>query len=1046
MTDKLIARRKGHRREAQKLCDSLTEMLASDELNWEQIRCQKSELVKQYQKITSLDDEIQDSIPLDSIEADVSNVSEWSMTIDSAIYKAEQALKDTQEDQTVVRGVRNVKLPTIELPKFDGSYLAWQNFWDLFETAVHKRTDLGNAAKFHYLVSQLTGEAANLMIGFNYTDAEYDEAVILLKRTYGNTSYLIDAHLNAIIDLKPPGPTGMELSSFRSSYEGHLRALKSLKSDVESAGFVFATLLLRKLPSVVRDNMNREGRKDNWDLNSLRRAIEIEIGHLKATEPANFAEAIAPRAENFTSDGFSRHRESTILSTSATPPVTNRHCYFCQSPNHKVFQCDLYDTTEKRQDQAKKLRLCFNCLRGGHSSKDCKSTTNCRICRRRHHTTLCRSTSRRGSRTDGESSQQAKGTRRHDNISQHSISVEHENGSVNHSNVNEGEWSSSVMLPTAITSVGDRDGKKVDHIRVLLDIGSQRTFVVRDLVNSNNFKIVRNIKLAISGFCSEMKCDTYDVVELNVFVGNEVITLEAVVVNSLPDKIHMPGRSRVIKNLVNQGFPLADTDLCNDILAISILIGADQYSKFVYSQTVDDVTLIPSKFGTLISGPIKDSNNYNNEKVFVENVTVLKVACQTDCLHDNLEKFWKLDNVCETETDDFENFEACVRFENDHFVASLPWKPNHPELPINYNLCKRRLNSLIKSLNKTPELLNNYNWVIRDQIQNNFIEPVRVNDLVTGRLHYIPHHCVVKPSSTTPVRIVFDCSAKSKPELPSLNDCLYSGPVLLNEMLAILLRFRAFKYACVSDIMKAFLMVELEEDDRNVTRFLWPEDPSDPNSKIVAYRFRVVLFGATCSQFLLNMSIKVHLKQFNNPLVRDIERSLYVDNILYSMTESDQLVEFYKVASSILNKANFKLRSWASNCESLNNLVPDDLKCSKMKNCREIDVLGLLWDSPSDKLNFNCHNIDVGFDAVTKRFILSECSKIYDPLGILLPVTIASRILLQELWRIKSGWDEPVDDRVLTRWKLLAQQLNECQNLSIPRSLSLIFGRNLLFL
>lgn len=122
-------------------------------------------------------------------------------------------------------------------------------------------------------------------------------------------------------------------------------------------------------------------------------------------------------------------------------------------------------------------------------------------------------------------------------------------------------------------------------------------------------------------------------------------------------------------------------------------------------------------------------------------------------------------------------------------------------------------------------------------------------------MHYIPHHAVIKDSPTTPIRIVYDCSARANKHSPSLNDCLLNGPSLVNNLVSILLRFRLARFACSSDIAKAFLMVGLEPIDRESCRFFWPCDPFDPDSKILTYRFTVVLFGSTASQFLLNATI-----------------------------------------------------------------------------------------------------------------------------------------------------------------------------------------------
>ncbi|XP_060591843.1 uncharacterized protein LOC132746638 [Ruditapes philippinarum] len=134
----------------------------------------------------------------------------------------------------------------------------------------------------------------------------------------------------------------------------------------------------------------------------------------------------------------------------------------------------------------------------------------------------------------------------------------------------------------------------------------------------------------------------------------------------------------------------------------------------------------------------------------------------------------------------------------------------------------------------------------KEQENRGFIERVDESSRAK-RVHYIPHHGVEKNSTTTPIRIVYDCSCRQSERSPSLNDCLESTPPELNDLTTLLLRFRLGRYAVSTDIEKAFLHVGLHEDDRDATRFLWLSDPTDHKSQLVTYRFRVVLFGATCS-------------------------------------------------------------------------------------------------------------------------------------------------------------------------------------------------------
>ena len=94
-----------------------------------------------------------------------------------------------------------------------------------------------------------------------------------------------------------------------------------------------------------------------------------------------------------------------------------------------------------------------------------------------------------------------------------------------------------------------------------------------------------------------------------------------------------------------------------------------------------------------------------------------------------------------------------------------------------------------------------------------------------NQIHYLPHNGVVRQDKdTTKLRIVCDASARASPCQPSLNDRRYSGPSLNEQVMDVLMRFRCYHVALVSDVEKAFLMVSVEEKDRDRLRFLWIYD------------------------------------------------------------------------------------------------------------------------------------------------------------------------------------------------------------------------------
>ena len=133
------------------------------------------------------------------------------------------------------------------------------------------------------------------------------------------------------------------------------------------------------------------------------------------------------------------------------------------------------------------------------------------------------------------------------------------------------------------------------------------------------------------------------------------------------------------------------------------------------------------------------------------------------------------------------------------------------------------------------------------------------------------------------MRIVYDASAKISSKALSLNDCLHTGPNLIQRLQNMLLTFRSHKIAFTADIEKAFLQIELNTQDRDATRFLWLKDvaksANNPDN-LVVYRFCRVLLGAAPSPYLLNATIQHHLIKQNDWTSEDLQRSIYMDNVL----------------------------------------------------------------------------------------------------------------------------------------------------------------------
>ena len=119
-------------------------------------------------------------------------------------------------------------------------------------------------------------------------------------------------------------------------------------------------------------------------------------------------------------------------------------------------------------------------------------------------------------------------------------------------------------------------------------------------------------------------------------------------------------------------------------------------------------------------------------------------------------------------------------------------------------------------MRKDPDVLAEYDAIIKDQLQTEVIETVAALDKPNDKLHYLPHQAVIrKDAETTKIRIVYDSSAKESKSGVALNDCLHTGPSLNPLLFDILVRFRENKVALVGDIEKAFLNIEVDPDDRD---------------------------------------------------------------------------------------------------------------------------------------------------------------------------------------------------------------------------------------
>ncbi|XP_055944799.1 uncharacterized protein LOC129975691 [Argiope bruennichi] len=202
-----------------------------------------------------------------------------------------------------------------------------------------------------------------------------------------------------------------------------------------------------------------------------------------------------------------------------------------------------------------------------------------------------------------------------------------------------------------------------------------------------------------------------------------------------------------------------------------------------------------------------------------------------------------------------------------------------------------------------------YENILLNWLDEDIIEEVPTNEM-NSYGNYLPHRAGIKlSSSTTPIRPVFDVSARLA-NYPSLNQCLECGPNL-NELIPnILLRFREGQLGVIANIRKAFLQISIRKEDRDFLRFLWWE-----NREIELF------FGVKCSPFLLASVIEYHIQKwegFEKSLKKRLLESFYIDNVVTSVDSKDQLDSFIDNSKTLMAKGGFDLREWewSGDCET----------------------------------------------------------------------------------------------------------------------------------
>ena len=531
----------------------------------------------------------------------------------------------------------SVRLPKLQLPNFDGNILRWPEFWDIYESSVH-RQDIPKVVKYSYLKGALRGSAASVIAGTSITNEGYDVAIQILQERFGNKEVIIEA-LYAKLQCLPTASN--KFSDIKYTYDVIERLLQQLEAQGEIVNQLKMLIhqLLSKFPLEVIVKLEDVKKCDQvWTMQLLRKLLSQYVmvqenaqRRVSIRESSQQGRQVNRLPANRDAVRNSNHQTPDQLSdgtfavdvqkkTKATP---RNPCVFCQG-QHFNDECEQYKLLADCKQRLSSFGRCFLCFKTGHTFRECPliQKSVCYYCRKRGHHNRAICPEKFGDKHEekemvenvfvtSEVSERSPDNTKHVQLNQpvNSTSVNFE-----HALVSCGE---RVLLQTATVPIQTADGSTTVLTKVLLDSASHRTFMTDRLAKRLCLNSQRKEVLSVSTFAARgpQEVSTY-VVPFNLMTKDgSCLSLHANVINQITGPIKRgPLQSSDMEFLLSIAVDkLADTipgDSETD--SIDLLIGSDYFWTIVGLEKLtlpSGLHLVSCKIGYILTGKYMDADN-----------------------------------------------------------------------------------------------------------------------------------------------------------------------------------------------------------------------------------------------------------------------------------------------------------------------------------------------------------------------------------------------------------------------------------------------------
>ncbi|XP_052743984.1 uncharacterized protein LOC128199256 [Bicyclus anynana] len=947
--------------------------------------------------------------------------------------------------QTPVQSKSRIKLPAINLQKFDGNARDWTAFYECYNNIIHYNKDLSNTEKLQYLLGQISGTAQTAIAGIEPTGDNYQLIYSTLEDKYQDVRNLGCFYLDQIYNFKPL-INSQNLNSFLDTCATSIAAFEKLKIK-DKTDFIYLYLSLKKIDQETARLYESSIRSEKLP------SFENFITFIK--EQAKINERIPSSSYTNVTDNRPRMRRIPVLKE--MPPRTKSfvtsdtyECPLCNNKHHNHFyQCSefLKLTPRDRYAAIKANNACTACLSVYHTKVSCNSSKSCNFCNSQvHHSLLCFSHKPGTDNASTYKIDKNKATSARDIVE----TQNHTAAAVSLCSIEKTRQTTrtSVLLATACVRTLNKSGIEFT-LRCLIDNASQHNFITNECATRLNLDINQpTYPMSVDGFggnSSKIKGVTHLTI-FSKFNSNNSYTFNSLIVDKIT---HQLPTSHIDKSSITHltGVPLADETYYLPG-RIDMILGAQMFTQIIRTGRIYSPPGAPQAFETTLGfilmgeAPISQSSYNSQIQIFC--------AITNERLDSSLRKFFEVEEIpkpknkfLSPEEQECEEIykNTTQRDSQGRYIVALPFKSDPNMLGDASQHALTRFRILERKLELSPNLRTEYNSIFQEYIEQNYLAPIKHKSDIQ---YVIPHLCVRREDKvSSKIRLVLDASSKSVENNISLNQLLHKGPNLQSDLFIVLLNFRLFKIAISADIKQMYLQLKVHPEFWKFQRIFYRFAKTEP---LQLFEFNRVCFGLSCSPFLALRTLKKLAEDEgrNYPLAKKIidEGQYYMDDVLYTTHTVGEAINLADQLSSMLSLGGFKLLKWSSNSSLFLQNYPKEILHPSILDPKTINfstaagqkVLGIEWEPAHDTFTFNFTPNEL---KCTKRNMLSIIAQLFDVLGLIAPVILYAKLLIKELWLQKIDWDDDPPHQITQSWSRFQSELSCLSQLSIPRHIGI---------